>query len=215
MSKWDADNLNAAHSQRHLDEIPQRTAPTVEQMEASVLARAIAAAPAHPDDEAIDRFSAAMKAKMKQSRDKGRGGWEGETCSAQHLSDLLRGHLEKPDGGMAGGDPVDVGNFCMMLFNRGERVQPAAAAVKEAAAVMRAAWDADFAHRDLVLAACFAAQAYETAVASGVTADGAPAALLRALLTALIDPLSADLDYLRADPAAGVAARSALEGGAA
>lgn len=43
MSKWDADNLNAPHSQRHLDEIPQRTAPTVAQMEASTMARAIAA----------------------------------------------------------------------------------------------------------------------------------------------------------------------------
>lgn len=87
--------------------------------------------------------------------------------------------------------------------------------IKAAAATIKAAWAADFAHRDLVLAACFAAQAYEVALASPLTADGAPAALLRALLAALIDPMSADLDYLRADPASGAAARASAEGATA
>ena len=37
--------------------------------------------------------------------------------------------------------------------------------------------------------------------------NAAPIALLRAFLQALIDPLHPDLDYLRADPAAGAKAR--------
>ncbi|RRH70033.1 hypothetical protein [Falsigemmobacter faecalis] len=86
--------------------------------------------------------------------------------------------------------------------------RPVAPAMKEAAVAMKVAWDADLAHRDLVLAACFAGAAHEAALTSPLTADGAPTALLGAFLTALIDPMSADLDYLRADPASGEAARS-------
>lgn len=72
----------------------------------------------HPDDLAVDRFAEAMKAKLAQKRDEGRGGWDDkEDCSAQFLSDLLRGHVEK-------GDPLDVGNFAMMLHQRGEGISP-------------------------------------------------------------------------------------------
>lgn len=39
MSRFDSENLNAPHTQRHLDEIPQRTAPSVDQMAAAALAR--------------------------------------------------------------------------------------------------------------------------------------------------------------------------------
>jgi hypothetical protein len=74
------------------------------------------AAALHPDDIAIDRFAAAMKAKMARSRAKGRGGWEdGEQCPAGRLQGMLIHHLAK-------GDPVDVGNFAMMLWNRHEPV---------------------------------------------------------------------------------------------
>lgn len=69
-----------------------------------------------PDDIAVDRFAAAMKEKMAAARAKGRGGWEGPTCNAQLLSDMLRDHVAK-------GDPRDVANFCMMLWNRGEAIQ--------------------------------------------------------------------------------------------
>lgn len=83
------------------------------------------AAPAsaqHPDDDAVDRFAAAMKAKMAASRSKGRGGWDDPTqCSADTLNDMLASHLAK-------GDPVDVGNFAMMLWNRGERTMAPASA---------------------------------------------------------------------------------------
>lgn len=60
----------------------------------------------------------------------------------------------------------------------------------------------------LAIAASFAAQAFEHAASSGITADGAPTALLRAFLLALADHLHPDLDYLRADPASGEKART-------
>ena len=67
----------------------------------------------HPDDAAVDRFAAAMKAKLAEKRAEGRGGWDDpEQCSTTYLATLLRGHVEK-------GDPLDVGNFAMMLWNRG------------------------------------------------------------------------------------------------
>lgn len=69
---------------------------------------------AHPDDVAIDRFAAAMKAKMAKQRAKGYGGWEDKAdCPTDRLQTMLVDHLPK-------GDPVDVGNFAMMLWNRGE-----------------------------------------------------------------------------------------------
>lgn len=72
----------------------------------------------HPDDLAVEAFAAAMKAKMAESRAKGRGGWEDRTqCSPDDLSRMLRDHLEK-------GDPRDVANFCMMLHQRGEAIVP-------------------------------------------------------------------------------------------
>ena len=79
------------------------------------------AAPVHPDDASVDAFAAAMKSKLTKSRAKGRGGWDDKAqCSQQHLSDLLRGHVDK-------GDPVDVANFCMMLSLRGEGIAAALA----------------------------------------------------------------------------------------
>ena len=67
----------------------------------------------HPDDEAVDRFAAAMKAKLAKKRDDGRGGWDNpDECSIAFLSELLRDHVAK-------GDPVDVANFAMMIHQRG------------------------------------------------------------------------------------------------
>lgn len=71
----------------------------------------------HPDDLAVDRCAAAMKAKLAKKRAEGRGGWEGPTCTAALLSQMLREHVEK-------GDPVDVANLAMMLHQRGERIEP-------------------------------------------------------------------------------------------
>lgn len=55
-------------------------------------------------------------------------------------------------------------------------------------------------------AGTYAAAAYD---AHTPKAGGEYHALTRAFLLALIDPTHADLDYLRADPAAGAAAREA------
>lgn len=78
-----------------------------------------ASVPPHTDDDAVDRFAAAMKAKLAQKRREGRGGWDDRAaCSAEHLSNLLRRHIEK-------GDPLDVGNFAMMLHQRGEKISAA------------------------------------------------------------------------------------------
>lgn len=71
---------------------------------------------AHPDDLAVDRFAAAMKAKLAKKRAQGRSGWEDkEACEQAFLSSLLHGHVIK-------GDPVDVANLAMMLHHRGETI---------------------------------------------------------------------------------------------
>lgn len=70
----------------------------------------------HTDDLAVDRFAAAMKAKLAKKRDEGRGGWEDkDQCSNAFLSELLLEHVAK-------GDPVDVGNLAMMVHQRGESI---------------------------------------------------------------------------------------------
>lgn len=72
-----------------------------------------APAPCHPDDFAVDHFAGAMKAKMADSRVKGRSGWNDPMqCTAGFLRQLLVKAVRK-------GDPVDVGNFAMMLHARG------------------------------------------------------------------------------------------------
>ena len=68
----------------------------------------------HPDDAAVDRFAASMKAKLASARAKGRSGWDDKAlCQQESLALDLRKHVNK-------GDPVDVGNFAMMLHQRGE-----------------------------------------------------------------------------------------------
>jgi hypothetical protein len=70
----------------------------------------------HPDDIAVDQFFDAMKAKLARKRGHGYGGWDDKAeCSNEHLSRLLRKHVEK-------GDPIDVANFCMMIQQRGESI---------------------------------------------------------------------------------------------
>lgn len=69
----------------------------------------------HPDDQAVDRFAAALKVKLAQKRAEGRGGWDDKSaCPHDRLVMLLEGHVAK-------GDPIDVGAFAMMLWNRVEK----------------------------------------------------------------------------------------------
>lgn len=70
----------------------------------------------HPDDAAVDRFAAAMKAKLAAARAKGRGGWDDpNVCSVEFLAQLLVEHLAKGNAGTF----EDVANFAMMLHQRG------------------------------------------------------------------------------------------------
>lgn len=71
----------------------------------------------HPDDVAVDRFAASMKAKLAKKREDGAGGWDDpEVCHIDYLAHLLREQIHS----RAALDPVDIGNFAMMIFNRGE-----------------------------------------------------------------------------------------------
>ncbi len=72
----------------------------------------------HPDDEAVNNFAAAMRAKMKFAREvKGRQGWnDPQQCSKEHLHQLLLQQL------ISKGDAVDLANFAMMLHQRNEPI---------------------------------------------------------------------------------------------
>jgi len=78
-----------------------------------------APSPQHPDDAAVDRFAVALKAKLEKARDAGRSGWQDPAWPVESIGDNLREHVEK-------GDPRDVANYCMFLFERGERIPQAA-----------------------------------------------------------------------------------------
>lgn len=71
----------------------------------------------HPDNDAIDRFSFAMKEKMAKSRMKGRDGWSNkELCTGEQLAFMLIEHISKGNNG----NFEDVAIFAMMLHQRGE-----------------------------------------------------------------------------------------------
>ena len=68
----------------------------------------------HPDDEAVDRFAAAMHAKMAQARAKGKEGWDDpERCHTDHLEMLVADSVSVREW-------VDVANYAMMLWARGQ-----------------------------------------------------------------------------------------------
>lgn len=74
----------------------------------------------HNDDLAVDRFAVAMKIKLAAARAKGRSGWnDKESCSGEHLAQLLVEHLGKGNTGTF----EDVANFAMMLHQRRESTQ--------------------------------------------------------------------------------------------
>ena len=65
----------------------------------------------------LRRFRRAMEAKLDDKRAEGRGGWHleahsgGYGTSIPRLRRMLLSHVKK-------GDPVDIANFCMMIWNR-------------------------------------------------------------------------------------------------
>lgn len=68
----------------------------------------------HPDDEAVDRFAAAMHAKMAQARAKGKEGWDDpermKECELEN----------KAQHALLAAEWVDVANYAMMLWARGQ-----------------------------------------------------------------------------------------------
>ena len=68
------------------------------------------------DNAAVNGFATAMKEKLAAKRAQGYGGWaDTEQCSTLRLSNMLKNHVEK-------GDPVDVANFAMMIYNRHAKI---------------------------------------------------------------------------------------------
>lgn len=68
----------------------------------------------HPDDEAVDKFAAAMHAKMAAARDKGKEGWDDpDKCNLGELQTLLHDAYRLDEW-------VDVANYAMMLWARGQ-----------------------------------------------------------------------------------------------
>ncbi|QRM44014.1 hypothetical protein [Rhizobium sp. BG4] len=69
----------------------------------------------HPDDIAVDRFAAAMKEKLAEKRNEGFSGWCDPTqCPIDYLTAKLAEQIHSRPVL----DPVDIGNFAMMIFNR-------------------------------------------------------------------------------------------------
>lgn len=64
----------------------------------------------HPDDDAVDTFAQALRKRMAEKREEGREGWEHSDLDELGLK-LLRS--------LADGNPVDVGNYAMMIANLG------------------------------------------------------------------------------------------------
>ena len=112
-----------------------------------------------------------------------------------------------PDGSRA-----LIGGWCerqedrSIEYIRDDLVPAPSVSVKTAAKHLLTIWDRWMASEDadsdaaflMLQSACFAAQAYEDAASSDMTADSAPGQMLRTLLVALIDLSSPELDHLRA-----------------
>lgn len=72
----------------------------------------------HPDDFAVASFAEQLKAKMRACRAQGRSGWNDPLlCPTAHLQRLLAESIGK-------GDPIDTGNYAMMLHNRQASTAP-------------------------------------------------------------------------------------------
>jgi hypothetical protein len=64
------------------------------------------------DELGVKRFAKAMNAKLSDKRAQGKYGWnKPDDCTIAYLRRLLETHVEK-------GDPVDIANFAMMIWNR-------------------------------------------------------------------------------------------------
>ena len=96
------------------------------------------------DETAVAYLATAMNTKLARARAKGRSGWDTPECTQQHLSNLLREHVEK-------GDPVDVANYCAFLAARGEGIAPrqCLAQIEEPAAPAAVAPRGEYPHEQM------------------------------------------------------------------
>lgn len=74
----------------------------------------------HPDDKAVDQFvfalGQAMKAKLEKKRGEGYSQWWDKNAFPwEKLIKQMLEHIKK-------GDPLDVANYCMFLYHRGEKI---------------------------------------------------------------------------------------------
>ncbi|WP_249685381.1 hypothetical protein [Pseudomonas syringae] len=69
----------------------------------------------HPDNQAVDTFSAAMKTKLAEARAKGRHGWSESWVQGKELAELMVEHIRKGNYG----NFEDIANFAMMPHQRG------------------------------------------------------------------------------------------------
>jgi len=69
----------------------------------------------HPDNQAIDKFAAAMKTKLAEARAKGRRGWMESWVHDKQLAELMVWHILNGNAG----NFEDIANFAMMLHQRG------------------------------------------------------------------------------------------------
>lgn len=69
----------------------------------------------HPDNQAVDRFAAAMKTELAEARAKGRYGWSELWVQDKQLAELMVGQIPKGNAG----NFEDIANFAMMLHQRG------------------------------------------------------------------------------------------------
>lgn len=67
---------------------------------------------ARVDNEGVKRFADAMRRKLAKKRKEGRGGWQRpDEVTDAGLWEMMVDHVKS-------GDVLDVGNFCMMIWNR-------------------------------------------------------------------------------------------------
>lgn len=69
------------------------------------------------DERGVNVFTRAMRTRLSQKREQGRSGWhDPKQCTVEHLVQLLLKSVKE-------GRPVDIANFCMMVYMRnGEKV---------------------------------------------------------------------------------------------
>lgn len=96
------------------DEATQRLADTMTNLRNALFPEKPDSVGRAEDNAAVDRFATAMKTRMADKWQQGYKGWDdSEQCSIDHLQQLLA------DRAVAG-DPIDVANFAMMVWNRAE-----------------------------------------------------------------------------------------------